>query len=295
MDNITDMLSTFFVSKNVQAQKPEVRKKQSKQVNNTLPVVQNNAKAKEPEEKVVEKVKAYKDAQAQVANGHDVQEAKETKEAKERIRKYILKASEFYKKNIVIVNDDMNESIHTLSELLHKLSMMNNVDTIYTNKIHIIATQDNKVNFKNMLIENPYLYFTDFDLQTSQTSVARFEKMYDSSLDPSKRHLLVVDYNSLEFDDDLMPLIKDNVHLFLLGDAYTNSIRKMYKDMGKNALLINTKPKLKMMQKQLYNKVVKDLCDDWNAVSFEEFANVTGDENLDVRSIIVKDGELRYN
>lgn len=294
MDNITDMLSTFFVSKKVQAKRKETKNTRVPNPKQLQRPVVETKPIQEPEDKVVEKVKAFKEAQTQVQEQEQEPEV-EKPETKEKVRKYILKASEFHKKNIVIVNDDMNESIHTLSELLHKLSMMNNVDTIYTNKIHIISTQENKTNFKNMLIENPYLYFTDFDLQTSQNSVSKFVKMYESNLDPTKRHLLVVDYNTLEFDDDLLPLIKDNVHLFLLGDAYTNSLRKMYKDMGKNALLINTKPKLKMMQKQLFNKIVKDLCKDWESVPFEDFANFATDENLDVRSVIVKDGELRYN
>jgi hypothetical protein len=290
MDSITDMLSTFFVSKSVVKEK----QRSTKQKKTAIDVVHQGGQLQSaknedelPEDIVVKKVKA--NHQKSVENTEE--------EKKERTnlglpRKYILKASEFYKKNIAIVNDDMQDSISMLSDLLHKLSMMNNVNNIYTNKIHIVTTPEFKGKFRNMLIENPYLYFTDFDLQKSSNGVTQFAKKLES-FEKERRHILVVDYNALEFESDLLPVIQDNVHIFLLGDVYSNSMRKMYKDMGANTLLIMAKPKLKMTSKQLFTKLVKDTCG--SHTTFDTFYVAINDENIDARYIIVKDGELRYN
>jgi hypothetical protein len=66
----------------------------------------------------------------------------------------------------------------------------------------------------------------------------------------------------------------------------------VYKLLGDNTLVINSKDRLKILQKRFYSKIVKFLVDDSNT---HDFFDVINDDNLDVKYLMIKNNELRYS
>jgi hypothetical protein len=64
--------------------------------------------------------------------------------------------------------------------------------------------------------------------------------------------------------------------------------------MGNNKLLIHKLNKSKNMQKHFYKTTIKKLCLP-NDLLFEDYYNIINDENIDVKYIILKNNQIRYN
>jgi hypothetical protein len=202
---------------------------------------------------------------------------------KQNFRKLVLKASEFYKRNLVIVNNDQSKNIELLSDLLFKLSKMTTVNELYENSLHIFTFNENKKDFRDMLLENPYLYFNNLVIKNS-LSVPKLES--------SKRHIFIIDYNMISDFEKLNKLLTSNLnlHVILYHNTYTSSLVDIVKLLGKNTLLINNKDRLKILQKRFYSKIVKHLVDET-----DDYFESINDDNLDVKYLIIKDKELRYS
>jgi hypothetical protein len=210
------------------------------------------------------------------------------KENKKVLKKYILKPSEFYKKNIMIINETINDNISFLGDFLYKLSLMKDVTSIYDNDIHIITSSENKKLYKQMLLDNPYLYFTNFDVK--QTFIKKKLNELDSN---SLRTLYIIDNNMLINNTDVLKTLLDkNVQIIIISNEDDKSSLDSYKLLGNNRLMIHKPNKLKLIQKRFYKNYIKKLC---NIQSFDDYYDIINDENLDVKYIILKDTELRYN
>ena len=168
---------------------------------------------------------------------------------------------------------------------------MKDVNSIYDNNIHIITSNENKKMFKKMLLDNPYLYFTNFDIKQSFT-----KKQHRELEDLKTRTIYIIDINVLQDDFDIESLLNKNIHLILISnvDNYDDKIISTYNSIGDNKLLIHTINKLKMMQKQFYKKIVKTICSN-QPDDFESYYNLINNENLDLKYIVFKNNELRYN
>jgi hypothetical protein len=203
---------------------------------------------------------------------------------KQSIKKLVLKASEFYKKNMLIINNDNYKNIDILNDILFKMSKLNDVENIYDNSLHIFTFNENKKNFRDMLLENPYLYFNNLIIKNTLTL---------PELESDKRYIFIIDY-SIKFDvEKLQKLInKDNVHIIIYNDDYSSNMVDVYKLLGDNALIINSKDRLKILQKRFYSKIVKHLV---NNANINNFFDVINDDNLDVKYLMIKNNELRYS
>lgn len=199
------------------------------------------------------------------------------------LRKLVLKASEFYKRNILLVNNDHSKNIELLSELLFKLSKMTNVNDLYDSSLHIFTFNENKKDFRDMLLENPYLYFNNLIIKTS-LSVPKLES--------TKRHIFIIDYSTITDFDKLNKLLTSNLnlHVIIYHNTYTSNLVEAFKLLGSSTLLINNKDRLKILQKRFYSKIVKNLAENVN-----EYFESINDDNLDVKYLIIKDKELRYS
>ena len=207
------------------------------------------------------------------------------------MKKYILKPSEFYKKNIFIVNDDIKDSIEILSDLLYKLGLMKDVNVIYNNNIHVITSLDNKKLFTKMLLENPYLYFTNFNVR-QQLSRKRIKDLDNVNT----RSIFIIDSKTLTKplkQKDIQKLITKNVHLIIIGEEDQN-IAKTYNIMGENKLLIHKLNKSKNMQKHFYKTAIRKIVPLQN-FEFEDYYGLINNEDYDVKYIILKGSEIRYN
>jgi hypothetical protein len=202
------------------------------------------------------------------------------------IKKYTLKPNEFYKKTIFIVNDNIKDSVDILSDLLYKLSLKKDIDTLYNNKLHIISGSDNKKIYRQMLLENPYLYFTDFDVKTS------LSKRKISELD-DKRNIFIFDVDvANDYKDFILELSQKNVHIFIIANDEDKLLHTLYTSIGNNKLLIYKPTKLKMIHKKFYKNYIRHLCDENN---FDQYYNKINNENIDIKYIILKENQLRYN
>ena len=198
-------------------------------------------------------------------------------------RKFVLKASEFYKNNILIINNDSGKNIDVLSEILYKLSKMTSV---YDNSLHILTFNDNKKDFKEMLIENPYIHFTNLVFKN---------KVSEIKLKSDKRHIVIVDSNFISDINTISKLTNGggNIQIIVLDNTYNNFVLDIYKILGDSALLINKKDRIKLLQKRFYSKVIKKILKE--GISFDKYINIINDENYDVKNIIIKNNKIKYN
>ena len=206
------------------------------------------------------------------------------------LKKYILKPSEFYKKNILIANDDKKNNFDITNDILYKLSLLKDIDNIYSKDIYIFTANDNRKMFKQMLLDNPYLYFIDFHVKQNIDKNILKENNKDNKED-NKRIICIIDTDILKNTDDLQDFINPQIHLILLT-LETNKIMDYYNKIGNKRLLIHKQNKLKSLQKRFFKYVISNID---KKMPFDDYYNRINDENMDLKYIILKEDELRYN
>lgn len=284
MDTITDMLSTFFVS----TKKVQRNVKSSQEVN---PIDDTAQVIIQPDDRNNQDNHTQQSTTTFTDSVKDEPVKDEPIEEETFVRKYVMKANELARKDIVIVNKDVDENLTTLGDFLHMMSLMKNVQDTYSSSTYIITSNNNKSIFKQMLFENPYLHFTDFVVRTSM-SKGQISDITSSR----KRKILVVDTDIQAFDENTLQryldLKEENVQLVLLSTQYSN-IAKFYSALGEHRLLIHRKERLKSMQRVFYKQIIKQICKD--NIEFDTFFDVMNYDNFGVRYVIIKTDELRYN
>ena len=133
--------------------------------------------------------------------------------------------------------------------------------------------------FKQMLLDNPYLYFTDFHVK---------QNIDKKIIKENDRIICIVDTNILDDFGKLNDFIDPNIHLILLTLDNTKII-DLYDKLGSKRLLIHKQNKLKSMQKRFFKSI------NYKDITFEDYYKKANDENLDIKYIILKGDELRYN
>jgi hypothetical protein len=207
------------------------------------------------------------------------------------VKKYILRPSDFYKNNILIVNDTIKDSINILSDLLYKMSLMKDVNTIYDDNIHVITSPENKKFFTKMLLENPYLYFSNFNVkkQLARKTINDLDNL-------EKRTIYIIDSKTLLKPlkhKDIQKIITKNVHLIIIAGEDHN-VAKTYGIMGESRLLIHKLNKSKNMQKHFYKTTIKKICLSKN-LSLDNYNKIINNEDYDMKYIILKNDDIRYN
>ena len=191
----------------------------------------------------------------------------------------------------MIVNENKKDNIDILSNLLYKLNLMKDINKIYDTNIHIITKNDNKKSYKKILLDNPYLYFTNFDFKEE------ISKKFLQNLDNlEKRTIYIIDTNISCENDNIIKLLSNNknVHVILVLNMNNDNFVNMYNLIGDNKLLIHKINKLKNMQKQFYKLLLYPICKN-NFDNFDNYYNSLNNEDLDVKYIIFNNAELRYN
>ena len=199
------------------------------------------------------------------------------------LKKYILKPSEFYKKNILITNDNKKDNFDIISDILYKLSHLKDVNNIYSDDIYIFTPNANRKMFKQMLLDNPYLYFTNFYVKQ------KIQK--NSPNEENKKTIYIIDATILDQIDDIDKFLDPQIHLILLTSE-NDKIINFYNKLGDERILIHKQDKLKSIQKRFFKYVIKQINED---VIFEDFYNEINNENIDVKYIVLKENEIRYN
>jgi hypothetical protein len=222
-----------------------------------------------------------------VKGGGDVNIMDTSEKKNELLKKYILKPSEFHKKNMLITNDNKKDSFDIISDILYKLSLLKNINDIYTNDLYIFTSNDNRKMFKKMLLDNPYLYFTNFYVkQKIQKNAHSIEELKEE-----RKTIYIIDTEILSDIENLKHFINPKIHLILLTND-NNKIIDFYNLLGDKRILIHKQNKLKSMQRRFFKSVIKQINKD---INFEDFYNEINNENIDVKYIILKENELRYN
>ena len=217
------------------------------------------------------------------------------------LNKYIIKSSDFYRKNILLVNDDREINENILGDLLHKLNIMKNVDKIYNNYIHVLTDNIYKKSFKRLLLDNPYLHFSNFDVKNNLTN-SKLREISESD----KRNLYIIDFSSLiELNSNVFNIIDDllkyNVQLIVLCTNYDKFVSVIYKLLNNGGsdkskcLLIHKPNKFQSLQRQFFNKICKKIIDIQDNLDHTHYCDFVNNENNDIRHIIIKDSVLYYN
>ena len=246
----------------------------------TETVICNKKKEKDVRKK---ELKEHKDG--------EVKEKNKEEESKEyKLEKYSLNSVDLYNKNMVIINEYKKDNIDILNNILYKLNLLKNISNIYANNVHIITSNENKKLYKKILLDNPYLYFINFDFkqEISQDFLERCDNI-------QKRSVVIIDINTSKETNKMikMMLNNKNIQIILLSNLKNTEILNLYNLIGDDKLLIHKIHKLKSIQQQFY-KLLNPICT--NAFdNFDSFYNSLNNETLDVKYIIFKNTELKYN
>lgn len=275
MDKITEVLSTFFVAQEKERQKQVSEAKSStKSDTDTDTYADSDTKTNaKTETKTNAKTETKSDTYAE-------SETKSQTEEKWVSKRYVLKAVEFHKKRIVVFNKNMEDNISTVSNLLHSLSLMKDVGDIYDKYIHVVTAAENKSRYKKMLIDNPYLYFTDFDVRTDFKSFTKSDK----------RTIYIVDfYQFLEYDN-FREFLDANVLLFLVVTGYNSFVEDAYGDdvLGTSKLIIHKKDRYKTEAREFFRRIVKPITK--FDMDFNDYWRLAEDNSL----VVLKGNELRF-
>ena len=205
------------------------------------------------------------------------------------LRKYILKPSDFYKRNMMIINKDFENSILILSEILHKLSIMKHVSEIFDSNVYITSTDEHKSSYKQILLNNPHLYFTDIHVKN------KLDKVKVKGLNES-RSIHIIDNELLSTIDakEFEYLINNDVLLIIIAKDDDKNAITTYDLLTSNKILIHKLYGLKTIQKNFYKIFIKYICKE-QVSTFENYYKMINDENLDIKYLILKNDELRYN
>ena len=205
------------------------------------------------------------------------------------LKKYILKPSDFYKRNMMIINKDFENSILILSEILHKLSIMKHVDEIFDSNVYITSTDEHKSSYKQILLNNPHLYFTDIHVKNKLDKV----KVKDLN---ELRSIHIIDNELLSTIDakEFEYLINNDVLLIIIAKDDDKNAVTTYDLLTSNKILIHKLYGLKTIQKNFYKIFIKYVCKE-QVSTFENYYKMINDENLDIKYLILKNDELRYN
>jgi len=205
------------------------------------------------------------------------------------LRKYILKPSDFHKKNIMIINKDFESSIIVLSEILYKLSIMKNIDKIFSSNVYITSTDEHKSIYKQILLNNPHLYFTDLNVKN------KLDKSKLKYLD-ELRTIHIIDNELLSTIDakEFEYLLNNDVLLIIMAKDDDKNAITTYDLLTSNKILIHKLYGSKTIQKNFYKIFIKYICKE-QVSTFENYYKMINNENLDIKYLILKNDELRYN
>lgn len=276
MDNITDILTSIFVSK---------RAKQSSVVKIKTGENESQSGSSESASCSSESHSESSSCSSDSSSESSSCSSKSTRSVSGKSpvwQNYEKFVPEVYKKNCLFINEQRSNNIKSLSDMLQNLSKLYNINVTYKPEITIITSNENKQSFKVMQLDNPHIYFTDFVFTT------------DIKFSDDRRHLVVVDLDALD-DDDVGRLEElcdtPNVHLAVVYGSYDNQATQIFKLLGKGAILFHRKDRLKQPQQRFYNNILTKV----TKLDKNDYFDLINDEHLNVSSFIIKDEELKYN
>ena len=190
---------------------------------------------------------------------------------------------------MMIINKDFENSILILSEILHKLSIMKHVSEIFDSNVYITSTDEHKSSYKQILLNNPHLYFTDIHVKN------KLDKVKVKGLNES-RSIHIIDNELLSTIDakEFEYLINNDVLLIIIAKDDDKNAITTYDLLTSNKILIHKLYGLKTIQKNFYKIFIKYICKE-QVSTFENYYKMINDENLDIKYLILKNDELRYN
>jgi hypothetical protein len=315
MDTITDILSTFFVSskpkRNKRLHNEEKSHSKNEQVSKkekSSPENDNDNDNSEKEKCSSEKEKCSSEKEKCSSEKEKCSEQCESESYStftseelqtftdktdpmkiEKVKRYIIKSTGMCRKNIAIINTDVDDNFKVLSDVLHSFSIMNNVQDVYYNTINII-TSENKRKCKKMFLDNPYMYFTDFSVSHSIPSTK-----IKSIIENEKKVIVIIDMDNLRDNfEKYIDLVQSNAQVILLSSSYSEEIVDAYKKLGENRIILHKKQKLKLLQKNFFNKLLKRVCETVETMTFETYYEIMNEENFGIKYVIVLKSELRY-
>jgi len=295
MDTVTDILSSFFINApNVNVGGSARRKLPSKKVikspdpRHRIPTFTESSEEKNDE----------KDDNETIDGGHMTRselKLQETIEPTFQPKRYGLRAIDIYKKNIVISNLDMDDSINIVGDILNSLSLMHNVKTTYTTVVTVVTSPEHKRTYKKMILDNPHMHFINFDVK-HQFSKTKIQELVESQ---QRNIVMMDDITNLNTFQKLLHAQQGkraaNVQVIMIANDASSSLEAFKKLTGNVAgLLLHKLDKLKSLQKAFFKNVLQPLCNELGKTDFHTFFDIINQKHFGVRYLIVKNNEFRY-
>ncbi|NBU33761.1 hypothetical protein EB118_02005 [bacterium] len=198
-----------------------------------------------------------------------------------------MKASELAESRVFIVGSDAKENMRTLGDILHKLSNAATEST-FQKTIKVLSNSKNKYSYKKMLLENPYLYFTEFTIHSKFT-----EKLITKE---HKKCVVIVDFQLVLEDAQLVNKLDNCVVIVVNNFRDTGILVETYKSTIAKKILVFKRGNLKMLQRHFYKKIVCPLNLHLNLFpTFDQFYKAISDEELDIRFLVLVNNQLKWN
>ena len=203
------------------------------------------------------------------------------------LKKYILKPSEYSKKNIMIVHSDVEELATTTGDLLNGISNMKNIER-FNKDIYFFVPTVNRTLFKRILLHNPDLYFENFSVKSSIRNVPSVDK-------PT---IMVVDTAlGLSLDKYRKILSSGNVLLIVISTDYNSDLIDIYHALNKSraSMFVHKLETHEQLERAFFERVLSGISPDLEGIQFEDYNESIRNEKYGARYVILRKTELRFN
>lgn len=206
-------------------------------------------------------------------------------ETKVRMKRYVMKSSEVWKRNFVVVSSDASENMNVvLGRIIHSVNMMTNVVDVYDNSINVLTTRENKKWYSKMLLDNPYLYFSNFNVTSNLSSRYPFGNPGEYA----KRKLVIVDFDYVNDVDRLADFVHPNVQLIVTCSTYKSTVVDIVTAV-EGAIVIHRPERHMLLEHKFFKAVLGPL----TGLGWDEYKRTF--PSFSDYLVVIKDGGVRFN
>jgi hypothetical protein len=162
MDTLTDILSTFFVSKREHREHREQREQIEHREHREQREHSPKKKEQETDTDTFSSTEGISEEQTDTNTIETSTNETDTTDLdieQTSITFCDIKADELYRKKVIVFNRNIKDRVQILCDVLVSLSSLDNVKTLYNKKMYIHTSKSNKTHFTKMILENPEIYF----------------------------------------------------------------------------------------------------------------------------------------
>ena len=178
------------------------------------------------------------------------------------------------------MNKNLELNLELLNEILYDHSLIDGCKDKFEKCIYVFSHNSNKVEFKNMFDNNPYLYFTEVKIAGKLTPNT-LKELKNSE----KQCIVIIDgHIDTHIILDICNKINNlNIHLLFLTSNYSISLYKKLSNIFNDYFILIHKNTNLSNDKKFFINIINKLFEN---VNFEKF--------LDFNKVIINKDSLKY-